>query len=71
MTPVLAKGPLVELTQRLITEHGAARVLDARRPKFGHDMEPVTANQPAPQESRWKVPGAMAGLGAMLVLAAE
>ena len=71
VTPVLAKGPLVELTQRLITEHGAARVLDARRPKFGHDMEPVTANQPAPQESRWKVPGAMAGLGAMLVLAAE
>ena len=71
VTPVLAKGPLTELTQRLVAEHGVARVLDARRPKFGHDMEPVTANQPASNPSRWTVPGAVAGLGAMLVLAAE
>ncbi len=71
VTPVLAKGPLPELTQRLLIEHGTARVLDARRPKFGHDMEPVTVDQPATTQARWTVPGAMAGLGAMLVLAAE
>lgn len=71
VTPVLAKGPLTELTQRLHTEHGVARVLDARRPKIGHDMEQVTVDQPAAKASRWTVPGAVAGMGAMLVLAAE
>ncbi|MCJ0765809.1 hypothetical protein [Variovorax terrae] len=70
-TPVLAKGPLAELTERLIAEHGPARVLDARRPKFGQDLQPVTADQPASTEGRWTVPGAVAGLGAALVLAAE
>ncbi len=70
-TLVLAKGPLPELTDKLIAEHGPARVLDARRPKFGHDMQPVTADQPASTEGRWSVPGAVVGMGAMLVLAAE
>lgn len=71
VTPVLAKGPLTELTQRLQAEHGTARVLDARRPKLGHDLEPVTPDQPSAKASRWTVPGAVAGMGAMLVLAAE
>ena len=71
VTPVLAKGPLAELTTRLQSEHGQARVLDARRPKFGHDLEPVTKDQPAPDQSRWTVPGAVAGMGAILVLAAD
>jgi hypothetical protein len=71
VTPVLAKGPLAELTARLQTEHGQARVMDARRPKFGHDMEPVTKDQPASEQSRWTVPGAVAGMGAILVLAAD
>ena len=30
-----------QLTQRLKLEHGAARVVDARRPKFGLDLQPV------------------------------
>src|SRR5689334_17128588 len=34
VTPVLAKGPLQELTRKLVAELGAAHVLDARRPKF-------------------------------------
>lgn len=68
---VLAHGPLLELTQELLTQYGVARVLDARRPKFGQDMPPVTADQPASGEARWSVPGAIVGMGAALVLAAE
>lgn len=70
--PVLAKGPLPELTQRLLAEHAGARVVDARRPKFGQDLQPLSDVTPVPaQDSRWAVPGAVAGMGAMLVLAAE
>lgn len=71
VTSVLAKGPLPELTERLKAEHGTVRVLDARRPRFGQDLAPVTGDQPAPRDSRWEVPGAVIGMGAMLVLAAE
>ena len=71
VTTMLAKGPLPELTRKLIAEHGASRVLDARRPKFGQDLQPVTADQPAAKDGRWEVPGAVAGMGALLVLAPE
>jgi hypothetical protein len=71
VTTVLAKGPLPELTQRLSAEHATSRVLDARRPKFGQDLQPVTADQPTPKDGRWTVPGAVLGMGAVLVLAAE
>jgi len=71
VTTVLAKGPLPELTRQLTADHKAARVLDARRPKFGQDLQPVTADQPAAADGRWTVPGAIAGMGAILVLAAE
>ena len=70
VTTVLAKGPLPALTARLTTEHGASRVLDARRPKFGHQLPPVTLDQPT-DDGRWEVPGAVVGMGALLVLAAE
>jgi hypothetical protein len=71
VTTVLAKGPLPALTERLTAEHSAARVLDARRPKFGQDLQPVTSDQAAPTDRRWEVPGAVASMGALLVLAAE
>lgn len=71
VTSLLAHGPLPQLTRKLIAEHGNSRVLDARRPKFGADLQPVTAGQPASQHARWEVPGAVAGLGAALLLAAE
>ena len=71
VTTMLAKGPLPQLTRKLIAEHSASRVLDARRPKFGQDLQPVTADQPAAKDGRWEVPGAVAGMGALLVLAAE
>ncbi|MDO8279877.1 MAG: hypothetical protein Q7T63_17360 [Burkholderiaceae bacterium] len=68
---VLAKGPLPALTAQLKAEHGPARVMDARRPKFGQDLQPVTPDQPTPADGRWSVPGAVLGMGAVLVLAAE
>lgn len=70
VTAVLAKGPLVDLTQKLKLEHGAATVVDARRPKIGVDLEPVATGQ-VPAQSGWAVPGAVAGMGALLVLANE
>ena len=69
VTTVLAKGPLPDLTRKLVGELGAAHVLDARRPKFGVDMPPVSGEQPAPQEGRWQVPGAVLGMGAVLLIA--
>ncbi len=72
VTPVLAEGPLLAMTQRLRTEHGAsARVVDARRPKIGVDMEPVAPDQKPAGQSGWALPGAVASMGALLVLANE
>jgi len=71
VTTIIAKRPLPQLTRELLQRHGSGRVLDARRPKFGHPLEPVTADQPVGQRPGWEVPGALAGLGAALVLAAE
>lgn len=41
----LAQTNLCSQTESLIKTHGAARVLDARRPKFGQDLQAVTAAQ--------------------------
>ncbi|MDO9404074.1 MAG: hypothetical protein Q7T87_08595 [Polaromonas sp.] len=40
----LAQTTLSGQTESLMKEHGAARVLDARRPKFGQDLQPVTTS---------------------------
>jgi hypothetical protein len=71
ITPIVAQGCLMELTRELQSQHGVCRVLDARRPKFGQEMAPVTLDQPTTGETRWAVPGAVAGMGAALLLAAE
>lgn len=71
VTTLLSNGPLLEMTKKLQVKYGAARVLDARRPKFGQDLPPVTPGQPDGQDSRWAVPGAVAGMAAFLVLASE
>lgn len=68
---VLSQGPLIEQTQRLLLEHGVARVLDARRPKFGQDLAPVTPDQPTSHSAAWTSSGAVAGMGVALVLASE
>jgi hypothetical protein len=70
-TALLAKGQLTEFTQRVKLEYGAARVVDARRPKIGVDLEPVAPDQPPPPHSNWALPGAMLGMGALLVIANE
>lgn len=70
MEYVVAQGPLPELTQQLRSRFGAARVVDARRPKFGIEMAPITTNQPHPKTG-WQVSGAVGSFSALLVLAAE
>lgn len=71
VTTVVAQGRLPELTKKLSSRHNAARVLDARRPKFGQQLQPVTSSQPTGNRGIWEVPAAVAGMGAALVLAAE
>ncbi|RZI95021.1 MAG: hypothetical protein EOP78_07585 [Variovorax sp.] len=70
VTTVLAKGPLTELTQQLRLAHGAASVVDARRPKIGVDLEPVAPDM-KPASTGWAVPGAVVSMGALLILANE
>lgn len=67
----IATGPLPALTESLQANFGPARVLDARRPKFGHDLAPVAPGIPQATSQRWAVPGAVASLGAVIVLAVE
>jgi len=64
-------GALAEMTEQLQKEFSLARVLDARRPKVGHEMAPATANQPATTANAWALPGGTAALGAMIILATE
>ena len=63
----LAQTNLISQTESLIKEFGEARVLDARRPKLGQDLQPVTAGQT--QEHRGAV-GIAAALATAAVLAA-
>jgi hypothetical protein len=71
VSTVVATGRLVAHTERLLAIHKNARVLDARRARFGQDVEPITRNQPTAQASRWQVPGALAGMGTLMVLASD
>ena len=72
LTLVLATGELTQLTEKLIAEHGNARVLDARAPKFGVDLAPISKHQtPSSSGWKWQIPAALAGLGALLMLGAE
>jgi hypothetical protein len=69
---VVAKGPLAELTRELERQHAAVHVLDARRPKFGQPLAPVSGGQTqADGTGTWEVPAAVAGMGVMLLLAAD
>lgn len=68
---VVASGRLAALSDQLLATHGLARILDARCPRFGQDLEPVTHGQPVSHHSRWSVPGAIAGVGAVMALATE
>ena len=65
----LADATLITQTESLIKQYGVARVLDARRPKFGQDMQPVTATQA--QESKGVLGYATALAGAGLLVATD
>jgi hypothetical protein len=65
----LAQTTLITQTEGLIKQYGAARVLDARRPKFGQDMQPVTAAQA--QESKGVLGYATALASAGLLVATD
>lgn len=69
--PQVAKGVLTTLTAQLLVQHPGARVMDARRVLVGCDLQPIAPGQPTRSDSRWSVPGAVAGMGAVLILAAD
>jgi hypothetical protein len=50
----VATGPLPEYTEMIMKDLGHATVIDARRPKFGVEMQPVQAApaQPAAATAR-------------------
>jgi len=65
-----AELPLLDLTRKLRLETGARLALDARRPKAGVDLEPI-APELTPAKSGWALPGAVAGMGTLLMLVNE
>lgn len=71
VSTAVAKAPLPVLTPQLLTVHGACRVFDARRPKFGDDLPRVASARPTGSPPRSQAPGALAGSGAALVPTAE
>ncbi len=66
---LLAQSTLPAQTEALIDQYGTARVLDARRPKFGQDTQPVTKSQV--QESHTTLGYAAALLGAGVLAATD
>ena len=63
---LLAQGNLIAQTDALIKSHGVARVLDERRPKFGQDLQPVTATQAQETHSVARYAAALAGAGLLV-----
>lgn len=45
LVTMLAEKTYCKQTETLIKQYGSARVLDARRPKFGQSLQPVTSSQ--------------------------
>lgn len=68
---VVAGGPLHGLTADLSRRFGPARIMDARRPKFGHRLPTVSATQGLSARNDWQLPLALASMGAMLTLVGD
>ncbi|MFM7003695.1 MAG: hypothetical protein ACKOXN_07085, partial [Limnohabitans sp.] len=66
----VAHGALTELTKQIKGEVGAARVIDARRPKMAVNLDPVTPDQPQ-DKTTWAVPGGVLAMGAAIVMVSE
>ncbi len=62
------KSSLIDQTNDLLKQHSGAQVIDARRPKFGQDMQPVTSAQPLGKK---KLAGLAAAVTVATVLAAD
>jgi hypothetical protein len=62
----VASGPLCDLTDALMAQYGASRVLDARRPKVGNEFQPVTRQHTPEVRSLWSYAAMMAGTGMLL-----
>ncbi|MCC9596686.1 MULTISPECIES: hypothetical protein [unclassified Rubrivivax] len=67
---MVARAPLPDVSARLRRRLGAdLRLLDARRPKLGAVMPPLSAEQPAAQDHRWSTGLAVAtGMATVLAL---
>jgi hypothetical protein len=67
---MLARRPLVQVSERLQARLGPVRFLDARRPRIGRDDGPITADQPTDAVSPFAGGVAVASsLSAVLALA--
>jgi hypothetical protein len=64
----VASGPLCDLTDSLMAQYGSARVLDARRPKLGQDLQPVTHQQPQEAQGVWSYAAVVAGTGMLFAV---
>jgi hypothetical protein len=62
------KSSLVAQTNELLKQHIGVQVIDARRPKFGQDLQPVTSSQPLDNK---KFAGLAAAVTVATVLAAD
>lgn len=62
----VASGPLCDLTDALMAQYGSARVLDARRPKLGQDLQPVTRQPSQAVQGVWSYAAMVAGTGMLL-----
>jgi hypothetical protein len=62
----LAQNPLCDQTEALVKTYGVARVLDARRPRFGQDLQPVTATQAQEHHGVLGYAAALAGAGLLV-----
>ena len=62
------KANLIAQTEDLMRVHGAARVLDARRPKFGQSLPPVTASQNPPPQGALGMLSAVTSAGLLVTI---
>ncbi len=66
VTRLAKPSSLVTQTEAMMKEYGVARVLDARRPKFGQSLQPVTATQEQEERGVLGYVTALAGAGLLV-----
>ena len=58
-----SRQSLCDLTHSFTQQYGSSRVLDARRPKLGHELQPVTESQKQERHQMTGYATALAGAG--------